>query len=68
MILHLFFQKRKDQMSLITLTVCLNKETITEIYNQNGNRESPCGVVAKVLDCDIVVSEFKLQSCYYVYF
>ena len=25
-------------------------------------------VVAKVLDCDIVVSEFELQSCYYVNF
>ena len=25
-------------------------------------------VVANVLDCDIVVSGFKLQSCYYVHF
>ena len=24
------------------------------------------GVVANVLNCDIVVSEFELQSCYYV--
>ena len=30
--------------------------------------ESPCSVVANVLDCDIVVSEFKLQSRYYVHF
>ena len=27
-----------------------------------------CGVVAKVIDSDIVVSEFKLQSRYYVLF
>ena len=26
------------------------------------------GVVANVLDCNIVVSEFELQSCYYVHF
>ena len=28
----------------------------------------PLGVEADVLDCDIVVSEFKLQSCKYFYF
>ena len=26
------------------------------------------GVVTKILDCEFVVSEFKFQSCYYVYF
>ena len=26
------------------------------------------GVVANVMNCDIVVSEFELQSCYYVNF
>ena len=29
---------------------------------------NPRGVVAKVLDCDTVVCEFKLQSCAGVYF
>ena len=29
---------------------------------------SPRGVVANVLNCDSVVSEFELQSCYYVHF
>ncbi len=28
----------------------------------------PCGVKVKVVDCRIVVSEFVLQSCYYVHF
>ena len=28
----------------------------------------PPGVMVKELDCAIVVSEFKLQSCYYVHF
>ena len=31
-------------------------------------RGSPYEVVAKVLDCDIVVSEFELQPHYYVHF
>ena len=30
--------------------------------------ESPCGIVVNVLDYDFVVSEFKLQSCYYIHF
>ena len=28
----------------------------------------PRGVIVKALDCGIVVSKFKLQSCYYVHF
>ena len=28
----------------------------------------PCGVMIKAIDCGIVVSEFALQSCYYVHF
>ena len=28
----------------------------------------PRGVMVKVMDCGIVVSEFVLQSCYYVHF
>ena len=31
-------------------------------------RYSPRGALANALDCDIVVSEFELQSCYYVHF
>ena len=26
------------------------------------------GIMVNVLDCDVVVGEFQLQSCYYVYF
>ena len=29
---------------------------------------STCGEMAKVLDCGLEVSEFELQSCYYVHF
>ena len=29
---------------------------------------SPFGVVANMLDCNIIVSEFKLQSNYYIHF
>ena len=28
----------------------------------------PRGVMVKAMDCEIVVSEFELQSCYYVHF
>ena len=28
----------------------------------------PCSVVANMLDCDIVVSKFDVQSRYYVHF
>ena len=28
----------------------------------------PRGVIVKAMDCGIVVSEFVLQSCYYVHF
>ena len=30
--------------------------------------ETPCSIVANMLDCDIVVSGFKLQLCYYIHF
>ena len=29
---------------------------------------SPYGIVTNVLDCDIVVNVFELQSCYYIYY
>ena len=32
------------------------------------SRGSLCGVMANMLECDFVVSEFELQSCYYVHF
>ena len=31
-------------------------------------RGNPCDLVANVLDCDIVISEFELQSCNNVHF
>ena len=35
---------------------------------QKNKRGNPCGVVANVLNFDIVQSEFELQSNYYVHF
>ena len=29
---------------------------------------NPCGIVANVLDYDIIVNQFKLHLCYYVHF
>ena len=29
---------------------------------------SPCGFLANVMNCDTEISEFELQSCYYVHF
>ena len=31
-------------------------------------RGSPCGVVAEILSCKIVISKFKLWLCYYIHF
>ena len=28
----------------------------------------PCGVMAYILDYDIVVSQYKLQLCYHIHF
>ena len=36
------------------------KQTICGIY--------PCSVMVKAMDCGIVISEFELQSRYYVHF
>ena len=38
------------------------------ILVKTDEQGSPHGLVAKVLNCKIVVSEFKLQDCYYVHF
>ena len=35
---------------------------------EDMTRGCPRGVTVKALDCGIVVSEFVLQSCYYVHF
>ena len=35
---------------------------------ENKLERRTCDIVAKVRDDDIVVNEFKLPSCYYVYF
>ena len=39
-----------------------------QVFNRKTYTESPCDVVANVVDCDLVVSEFELQSRYYVNF
>ena len=39
---------------------------IITIHEHIPNRRCPCGVMVKAMDCGIVISEFKLQSCYYV--
>ena len=56
------------------LTVCLFFSYILTVhvnplnFRWNMCTLNPCGVRAKVWDCNIVVSEFKLQSRYYVHF
>ena len=35
---------------------------------ENQSVRRPCGIVANVLDCNITVTKFNLQSCYYIYF
>ena len=38
------------------------------MFERNEFRGCPRGVMVKVMDCGIVVSEFKLQLRYYVHF
>ena len=38
------------------------------IPNPSLQKECPRGVMVKVMDCGIVISEFELQSRYYVHF
>ena len=38
------------------------------IYNNYVFRRSPLSVAAYVLDCDIIINKFKLQSHYYIHF
>ena len=48
------------------LQVIFLRSSLTErLYSW---RHVSCGVIAKVLDCDLEVSEFELQSYYYVHF
>ena len=49
----------------VYMYVCMYTHTHTHIY---GERRVPCGVMVKVMDYGIVVSEFVLQSRYYVHF
>ena len=47
------------------------KENLGIIYlnaQHNQTRGCPRGIMVKAMDCGIVVSEFELQSCYYVHF
>ena len=47
----------------------LTKQTFCDRSpNFDGRRESLCGVVVNILDCNFVVSKFKLQSRYYIHF
>ena len=43
-------------------------EYIGLVYKMSGCFVSPRSAVANVLDCDNVVSEFELQSSYYIHF
>ena len=45
---------------------------IPRMYLQSNpvylRRGSPCGIVVNRLDCNIIVSKFKLPSCTYIHF
>ena len=45
------------------LSIYIKQLIFSSIY-----AESPCGMLAKMLDCSLEGSEFKLHSCYYVHF
>ena len=56
-------------MNTTGLTSRKNELSSFDPFNLNTfSKCCPCGVAANVLNCEIVVSEFELQSCYYVHF
>ena len=48
--------------------LCCSPPTIQIPKADKELAESICSVVASMLDCDIVVCEFQIQSPYYVHF
>ena len=38
------------------------------VCSRNQGRGDPCGILINVLNCDIVVEEFKPQWYYYIHF
>ena len=40
----------------------------TNLFITLKREGSLCGIVVNMLDCIIIVSEFKLQSCYCIHF
>ena len=48
--------------------MCPLETTIVLVGELGITRECPRGVMVKAMDCGIVVSEFELQSRYYVHF
>ena len=52
------YQNKKHIFQLFTIL----------IFTWFTNRVSSRWVMAKVLDCGFVISEFELQSCYYIHF
>ena len=60
-----------SDFKLFLTFIIISAESLNEIISiiTTGMfiRRSLHGVMAKVLDCSLKVSEFKLQSCYYVH-
>ena len=50
------------------MIVIFSMHTVIWFQVTNNNRGCPRGVMVKAMDCGIVVSEFVLQSRYYVHF
>ena len=46
----------------------IDKYSIYYLFGLKYRVEGPYGIGANELDCDIIVSKFKLQSCNYFHF
>ena len=61
--------KKKNPAWQVILGEISTHQNLWIMYiNQICKTGSPYDTVANVLDCNIIVSKFKLQSCYYVHF
>ena len=67
--IYMFYSKQISNVCMcVCVCVCVNHPNMRTHIHTAINRGCPCGVMVKTMDYGIVVSEFELQSCYYVHF
>ena len=53
-------------MMMMMMMMMIKSKKKCNVINYRGG--CPPGVMVKAMDCEIVISEFELQLCFYVHF